>query len=469
MRLLSALVLVLAAPAAAQSLAITDVHVVDVEAAVAVPGQTVVVADGWIRAVGPDVAIPPGTEVVDGRGGYLIPGLWDMHAHLRHPIAPTVIMPLLVAHGVTGVREMGSECENESDPVCLDQMLEWRRDVEAGELVGPRLVQLSSFPLNPPWDYDVTEPQARGIVRELHGRGVDLIKTYYRLSPEALRWIADEAEALGIYAGGHLPLAMTTAEATAAGVRSVEHTRDLLFDCFPGSAAFRAEARSQSPPTDVLRAMVEAHDPAVCDETLSAMASDGTAYVPTHVTRRMDALADDPAFRDDPRRRYLPAAVWDSWQADADRMVALDPSPEGRAAIRAFHALGLDLTGRAHAAGVTVLLGTDGGDTYSFFGSSAHDELALLVEAGLTPGEALAAATLRPAEFAGREDEHGSVAEGRRGDLVLLGADPLADIGNVREIEAVVLGGRLFDRAALDVMLASVEEAITEVDASGAR
>ncbi len=463
MRVLVALLLV-AAPAAAQDLAVRDVHVVDVEAGAVVPDQTVVIADGQIVAVGPDAPVPDGVDVVDGRGRYLMPGLWDMHAHFRHPVAPTIILPQLVASGVTGVREMGSECENESDPVCLDQMLAWREQIEAGTLVGPRLIELSSFPLNPPWDYKVTEDQARGIVRELHGRGVDLIKTYYRLSPEALGWVADEAEALGIYAAGHLPLAMTTAEAAEAGVRSVEHARDLLFDCFPGSAAFRAEARSQNPPPDVMRAMVEDHDPAVCEATFRVMVDHGVAYVPTHVTRRMDAFADDPAFRDDPRRRYLPAVVWDSWQADADRMVALDPSPEGREVVRRFHRLGLDLTRRAHEAGVTVLLGTDGGDTYSFFGTSAHDELDLLVEAGLSPAEALAAATIRPAEFVGLADAFGTVDVGKHADLVLLGADPLADIRHARQVEAVIVGGRLHNRPTLDAMLDDVEAAVAAMD-----
>ena len=461
------LALLVAAPALAQDLAITDVYVVDVEAGVTVAGQTVVVTDGRITAVGSDAALPSGVEVVDGGGGYLLPGLIDMHAHLRHPAAPALVMPQLVAHGVTGVREMGSECENPEQGPCISDLRAWGEQIEAGERVGPRLLQLSSFPLNPPWDYEVSEEQARGIVRELHGRGVDLIKTYYRLSPEAFGWVVDEANALGIYAAGHLPLAMTTAEAAAAGVRSVEHTRDLLFDCFPGSAAFRSEARSQNPPPDVLRAMVEEHDPDTCAETFEAMVAYGTAYVPTHVTRRMDAFADDPTFRDDPRRRTLPTVVWDQWQADADRMVALDPSPEGRAMAKAFHELGLELTGRAHAAGVTVLLGTDGGDTYSFFGSSAHDELALLVEAGLTPAEALAAATLRPAEFMGIEADYGTVAVGKHADLVLLRADPLADVENVRQIEAVIVGGRLFDRSALDALMADVEAFVAEMDARG--
>ncbi len=445
------------------------VHVVDVQSGEVHEDQRVVIAGGRIRSVGhfpapTDTYAPPPPPdngvLVDATGLYLIPGLWDMHAHVRHPLATTLVLPQFVAHGVTGVRDMNSECETPEEGVCIGDVQGWQRQIEAGDLTGPRLLALSSFPLNPPWDYRVSEPEIRGMVRELHRRGVDLVKTYVRLSPEAFAWAVDEANALGIAAGGHLPLQMTASEASEAGVRSVEHARDFLFDCFPGSAAFRAGARSQDPPVDVMRQMVEEHDQAACADAFDTFARNGTWYVPTHVTRRMDALADDPAFRDDPRARYVWPEVWGQWQADADRMVALDPSPEGRRVMRGFYETGLAITGRAHAAGVPIVLGTDAGDTYVFFGSSVHDELGELVKAGLSPAEALAAATVRPAEFLGLEDEHGTVEVGKRADLVLLRANPLDDIEHVREIEAVFFGGEHLSRADLDALLEAVEKAV---------
>ena len=255
---------------------------------------------------------------------------------------------------------------------------------------------------------------------------------------------------------------MTAAEASEAGVRSVEHARDFLFDCFPGSAAFRAGARSQNPSVDEMRAMVDEHDEAACAEEFETFVRNDTWYVPTHVTRRMDAFADDPSFRDDPRARYIWSDIWDEWQTDADQMVALDPSPEGRRVMRAFYEAGLEITGRAHAAGVHVLLGTDAGDTYVFFGSSVHDELGELVKAGLSPGEALAAATVRAAEFLGLEADYGTVEAGKRADLVLLRANPLDAIEHTREIEAVFFGGRRLSRTDLDAMLDEVEVAVAE-------
>lgn len=454
-----------AAPAlAAQQTAITGVTVVDTRAGTIRPNQTVLVGDGRIQSVETGRAAPAGATVIDGRGRFLIPGLWDMHVHLRDAAAPAVLLPQFVANGVTGVRDMASDCDGPKRPgqVCADDLLEWRARIEAGTMLGPRLLALSSFIINPPWDYQVTEEQARGVVRTAKSRGLDLLKIYFRLSPQAFGWIMDEARQVGIKAAGHIPLRVTAVEASTAGLWSLEHARDFLFDCFPGAAEFRRTARSQNPPPDVFRAMVERHDPGLCDPIFATFVRNGTAYVPTHVTRRMDAFADDSAFRNDRRSIYIPAAAWKAWNEDADRMVALDTSAAGRRVVRGFYEKGLAITARAHAAGVAVVLGTDAGDSYVFPGSGVHDELGELVKAGLTPGQALAAATTTAAAFLGREAEFGSVEPGKHADLVLLGANPLTDIANVRRIEGVMVGGRYHDRAALDAMLAGVAAEIAK-------
>ncbi|HUF88587.1 MAG TPA: amidohydrolase family protein [Gemmatimonadota bacterium] len=462
-----ALLLVLAVlPAVAQDapaldLAIVNVRVVDVAAGAALEGRTVLVRDGEIVDIRP---ARPGDDslaaaTLDGAGGWLIPGLWDMHAHLRASGLPAWIgtdwmMPLLLAHGVTGARDMASDCDDPGQgPVCLAEMRDWQERIARGDLMGPRIVALSSFPLNPPWDYEITEEQVGQVVGKLAERGVTHLKIYDRLAPEALDWILDAAAERGIAAWGHVPLRMTAAEASDAGFRSIEHARDFLFDCYPGSAAFRATTRSNVAPVEEMRAMVERHDPAVCEAEFRALVRNGTAYVPTHVTRRMEAFAGDSAFRHDPRVRTVPAWVLESWKEDADRVVARDSTPEGRAAYRAFYEKGLEITGAAHAAGVRVLVGTDGGDSFAFPGSGLHDELAELVKAGLTPAEALRAATSSPAEFLGLAERHGTVEVGKRADLVLLHGNPLDDIENVRRIRAVVFRGETLDRARLDGLL----------------
>lgn len=181
----------------------------------------------------------------------------------------------------------------------------------------------------------------------------------------------------------------------------------------------------------------------------------------------MDAFADDDAYRADARLRYIPMRQQMGWYTDANGMVASDPSPAGRKSFMDFYRKGLELTFAAYRAGVPVMLGTDAGDSFVIPGASVHDELGELVKAGLSPAEALRAATLSGATFLGRTAEFGSVQAGRAADLVLLDANPLADIGNTRRIRTVIRGGRVFERAALDSMLASVESTI-RIDAQGA-
>ena len=446
----------------AADLALVHVDVVDVRAGRVLRDQTVLVADGTIQHVGPSDALRPAADsTVDGTGAYLIPGLWDLHAHLRGDGVPGVlteewIMPLTLAHGVTGVRDMTSDCEDPTQgPVCLDQMRAWQGEIERGARLGPRLLALSSPKVE--WGDDVTEAEVRQAVRAFAERGVDLVKVYNGLAPQAFRWVADEATTRGLDVAGHVPLRMTVTEASDAGLRSVEHARDFLFDCFPGSAAFRRTAEAPAPSTETMRGMVDEHNAAQCEGVFRAMVRNGTWYVPTHGTRRMEAYADDPALRGDPRTRIVPAPLLQSWTRDADRVVASDSSAEGRAAYRAFYEAGLAATGAAHRAGVRVLVGTDAPDSFVYPGSGVHDELEELVAAGLTPAEALRAATLDGAEFLRVRDQYGSVEPGKRADLVLLGANPLDDVGHVRDVRAVVLGGRFLDRAALDGLVGRAE------------
>ncbi|MDH3732781.1 MAG: amidohydrolase family protein [Gemmatimonadota bacterium] len=446
---------------AQETIAITNVGVVDVEVASVRDDQTVVIRDGRIVSIETDGAVPSGASVIDGSGKFLMPGLWDLHVHIRNAAAPRVLLPQFVANGVTGVRDMGSDCAGSGD-TCLPELLKWRAQIEAGRMLGPRILELSSFPVNPNFGQTAPEGGTRMVVARAHERGADLIKVYYRLSPEGLGFIVDEARRRGMYVGGHIPIRMTATEVSNAGLRTLEHARDFLFDCFPGSAEFRATTESQNPPMDVMRSMVDDHDVEQCEAVFETFVRNDTWYVPTHVTRRMDAYADDPAFRADERRRFLPDDVWDAWQQDADRMVALDPSPEGRRVMRGFYEKGLEITGRAHASGVNIVLGTDAGDTYVFPGSGAHDELGEFVKAGLTPAEALATATLNAARFVGLEDRFGSVAVGKHADLLLIDGSPLDDIANTRRISAVLLNGRVLDRLALDAMLGEVVDAIAE-------
>lgn len=205
--------------------------------------------------------------------------------------------------------------------------------------------------------------------------------------------------------------------------------------------------------------MVDEYDARACSEVFRTFVRNDTYITPTHVTRRMDAFADDAAYRNDGRMKYIPARQRMAWLADAGGMVASDATAAGRRSFMDFYLKGLRLTNDAYRAGVPVILGTDAGDSFVFPGASVHDELGELVKAGLSPAEALRAATLTSATYFARTADFGTVQTGRFADLVLLDANPLAEIANTRRIRTVVQGGRPFDRAALDSMLARVEKA----------
>ena len=461
-----------AEPPLVGDLAIRDVTVIDVENTRRVANQTVLVTDGTITGVVP-ASSPLDVEVlVDGKGAFLVPGLWDMHAHLRGNGLPGWVttdwlMPLTLAHGVTGVRDMNSDCASpDQGPVCLKQMQDFGERVEQGTLDGPRLIALSSFQVTIGPGEDATEASVRELVRELAGSGVDVIKTY-SMPQEVFGWLLDEARREGVATGGHIPLSVSVEQAAAGGLGSLEHARDLVFDCFPGASRFRETATSNNPPIATMEDMVSAHDEAICRRAFAAMVEDGVAYTPTHLTRRMEAFAHDSAFRADPRGRYIPPPVLQSWMRDADQVLARSGGAAGRRAYMGMYEKGLEITGAAFRAGVTILVGTDAPDSFAFPGSGLHDELGELVKAGLTPAEALRAATLDAAAFLGLHDRFGTVEAGKAADMVLLARDPLSSIDAVSGIEAVFLGGRYFDRAALDALLESAEEVANRPPAGG--
>lgn len=444
-------------------LAIVDVTLVDVQGARLVHGQTVVVEGGRITAVGPTAAIdvPAVAQRIPGAGRFLLPALWDMHTHV-FAFSPLLDLPLYIAYGVTNVRDMQG-CPQPDDPfiACPDDKQRWTDEAIAGARVGPRIVASTSFMANGPGILDrikglpeffgtATPAQARAFVRHFAGT-VAAIKVYDRLPRAAYFALVDEARSLGLDVVGHRPHAVSALEA-AGRQKSIEHAKFVLHESWAGAAQLRALGGTPAWRED-RRRMLDEHDPRMAAAIFAAMKREGTWFVPTHLTRWVDAYADDAAVREDPLLRYLhPLMKW-QWLEDVDGTLAQDPSPAARATYREFYRKGLQLTGAAHRAGVKVLVGTD----YIVAGGDVHRELQQLVLAGLAPAAALHAATLAPAEYFGLAEQYGTVAAGKVADLLLLGADPLQDIGHTERIEAVVFNGHLYDRVALDRIADHVE------------
>jgi imidazolonepropionase-like amidohydrolase len=441
-------------------IAIVHVNVVDVRSGVTVPDRTVVVQHGRIASVGDGSSVPRGARVVEGRGRYLLPAFWDMHTHV-FAVSPLLDLPLYIAYGVTNVRDMQG-CPQPGDPfvACAEEKRQWTAEAIAGTRIGPRVVASTSWMANGPGMvkrlgdvpayFDTATPeQGRQFARHFAGK-VEAIKVYDRLPRDAYFALVDEARKLGLDVVGHRPRSVSAVEA-AANQKSIEHARFILHESFAGSAELR---RAGAQWTEDRRRMLDEHDPAMAQEIFAAMKQHGTWYVPTHLTRWSDAYAEAPSVREDSLLRYLHPLVERQWLEDIDEVLAEDPSPAGREGHRQFYRKGLELTGAAHRAGVKVLAGTD----YIVAGADLHRELQQLSLAGLSNADVLRAATLSPAQYFGLEGQYGTVDTGKVADLVLLRANPLQDIRNTQQIEAVIFNGNYYDRAALDRISAHVEK-----------
>ncbi len=382
-------------------------------ACVAIDGDRIVraaVCDGRERAA----------RVIDGAGAYVVPGLWDMHVHALWDAS--IVQPFFddfIAHGVVGVRDMGGDS---------DIAARARTDLAAGAL-GPRLVAAGPFvdgpqPLIPPFAI-ATTTHADGVAaaRAVKDAGGDFVKAYTLLPAAAAQGVFDEARALGLPVVGHLPAALNVDDAIAGGMVSLEHM------------------------AVGVGGLCDVDDAAACAATFAKLTDAGVYLTPTLVIRERRTRLDQEGVDAQARLDAMPEAVAGDWMSRRDAALAELP-PHDWDARRAQFLRERRLTELAAENGARLLAGTDAGDLFVPPGLSLHDELALLVEAGLTPMRALAAATSAPAAFLKLEDQ-GGIAPGMRADLVLLRADPLADIRNTREIEAVVLGGRLIEAAEL--------------------
>jgi imidazolonepropionase-like amidohydrolase len=436
-----------------ETLVLTDVHVIDVRTGEVRPEQVVVIERNRITTVGSKgTRYPRNAPTVNAKGGYLIPGLWDMHVHLVFgdwfPLAQEISLPLFIANGVTSVRDMGSE---------LDTVQAFRNQIESGERLGPRILTSGPMLDGPkprfPSSLAIATPDdGRRAVDQLKHRGVDFIKLQSLIPADAVMAIADEARREELPFEGHVPDAVRAADMSAAGMHSFEHLIGIFEGSSPAEAEFLTGTKTEAK-------FLSTYDPARAEALAGILAKNQTWQCPTLVWERGGNLVDVTDYSKDPRAKYVPAywkdVTWKKMSEDVKASFGTDDL----ATRREFLDKELEVVQMLHKAGVPFLAGTDTPPgVYIFPGFSLHEELQRFVAAGFTPLEALQTATINPARFFGMEDQLGTVAMGKMADLVLLDANPLADIGNTQKIAAVIVNGRYFSRDDVQKILQKVEE-----------
>jgi imidazolonepropionase-like amidohydrolase len=427
--------------AAQQPMAITHVTVIDGRDSTPRRDQTILIRGTRIVAAGPSSATTTqkGTRVIDGRGKFLIPGLWDMHVHTTVPTGRELLR-FYVANGVTGVRDMADQ---------WDTVTTWRRAIASGTLVGPRIIASGPYLEggDVPIPHILTRTPAEGIagVDSLVKLGVDFVKVHGQLTPQTYFAIAKRARERGIPFAGHVSRAVGSEAASDSGQRSIEHLLGIPAPCTP------AESIALAPRFQVQGALGRCSSQDLAPLYAKLVRND-TWVTPTFTAQYEVAMWPTRAVPGDSLAHYLPA-VLRSYVAQLFPMP--DSIPAGADSVgRAMLAKRLGQVAAMSRSGVRILTGTDAPLRNSPPGFGLHEELSLLVRGGMTPFAALRAATFEPARYLEMLDSAGTVEQGKLADLVLLDANPLKDIRNTRRIAGVVANGRFFGPAERRVLLA---------------
>lgn len=451
--------------ALAEATVLTNVTIVDVETGRLTNGSSVLIRDSMIVAVGDDITAGDAVYL-DAEGGYLIPGLWDSHVHIfSTPTEPETALPLYLINGVTGIRDMGGLW-----PITDQKALQAR--IEAGEVAGPRLILSGAWVDASPGSWPGmfladTPDEARAVVERIAAEGWAAVKSYSMLDEPTYLGLAAAAKDQGLRLVGHVPERVSLGTAIAAGQAGVEHFGRIPMACSTREAEMlddlrrvMAEGAELAGVFEVMaarnRIVLESWDAGLCQSVLAHLARERVHLSPTLVVA--DFYTGNWPAADTPRMRMLPARVREAWGKPDFRLAAMTDE------VRALAADSIALDRRtfrlAHDAGVPILASTDASfaNPYIFHGFSLLDELDIYVAVGLSPREALFTATVAPLRFFGLPDQDGTIAPGRRADLVLLDANPLESLAPLRRPRAVITGGRLLDRAALDALEARLLE-----------
>ncbi len=460
-----------AEPSREHALAVTNVNVIDVTDGHVDRNVTIYIRGNRIQWVAKHAMLEHGEhlQVVNGVDRYVIPGLWNMHVHLVQDVpagyTERVLMPLMIANGVTGARDMGGN---------LEQLKSLRARVTSGALLGPRIVFSGPMLDGPQPAYSdslaiVTPEEGRAAVRLLKQQGVDFIKVQSLLSREAYLAIAGEAKAQGLMFAGHVPDAVTVAEASEVGQRTMEHMLNILRGCSTEERQIMTEADQFAARKNVAPAqasdfgqaqrerIVRTYSPARADDLFQRLLSNRNWQTPSLLQLRFFEFADVGEWERDPRMRYVPLFLQARWKQQRAAFLK-DRSWPNLLSWKRFLRKTREQLPLMRRDYVHFLTGTDSGP-YTFPGSALQDELELMVENGISPLSALRGATIEAAIVMNRQRDSGAIAQGRVADFVFLDGNPLEDIRNVRKVSGVVYDGHYYDQRDLAKITAAAAQA----------
>jgi imidazolonepropionase-like amidohydrolase len=431
---------------------IRNIYLVDVEKGIVKRAANVLIRDSIITSVNYRKSAATADTIIDGSGKYLIPGLWDMHTHVW---SDEYFFPLLIANGVTGIRDMFESVKAAET---------WKKKIAEGRIYGPEM-RIAGPILDGPkpiWPGSVavsTPEEGRRAVDSLKDiLHTDFIKVYSLLSRESYFAIADEARKKQIPFAGHVPNVVSVSEAAKAGQKSQEHlygfleeasdSADYLMQVVQGKIKDSALSdRSQR-----MQFLFRTYNIRKLEELLHKIKTTGTWICPTLTVLHAIGYLNDTTLQNDPRMQYMIRGIRNGWDPRKDpRFSTWTPGTFN--AYQQDFAYKLRLVKALRDAGIPLLAGTDFPNPYCFPGFGLHEELQWMVKAGLTPAEALQTATINPARYFGIEQRTGSIAEGKTANLVILEANPLLDISNTQKIGTVILRGKVLHRAALQALL----------------
>lgn len=441
---------------------LSNVTVIDVTGKPAKSEMTLVIIGERITAIGKTakIAPPKGSRVVDASGKFVIPGLWDMHVHTLSKGQPEQFFPLFIANGVTSVRDMGGDLN-------FEQIGDIKRRTRNQAGYGPRIIAAGPIVegARPFWPFSRSvknAAEAKDAVGTLKRNGADFLKVYNTLSREAYFALAAEAKAKGMPFAGHVPEDVTPGEASLAGQKSIEHSWGVKIEVTRDPQVLRSQRAAANDEEDPQKArdlfyklnqsILDEYDAGRAQALFREFVANRTWQVPTLTVLRSYAWIHDASLRGDHRLEFMPRGVREAWSKMGGQ-----PDPRNDAIQQRLFQQNLKLVAVMRSTGVKILAGTDTPNPYTYPGFSLHDELALLVEAGLSPLEALQTATMNAAQFLDLDRTLGTVEAGKLAYLVLLDANPLENIDNTRKIAAVVVNGKYFSRDELDKMLSNAK------------